>query len=220
MAIKHSDPYRKTILDYVTFVMYFSIMFFGIPTLLFYMLVTFSVAFWGGQSRAYTPFILLTLTLIAIIFIYKQIGHTYKKRTNALIKNFRCDLAFDPIPENEFYGHDEYIGIDTSRGTIVYIAHPRSNIFSKDVLLMAFDSSNWKSIELTRTTIPSVTIRTNASDIPHVTFTNRKAPRIFDMIDSMRGKNYQYDVSNPGYVEYKAEQAAADHGFNLILPRS
>ncbi|ECE0486568.1 hypothetical protein KX75_20605 [Salmonella enterica subsp. enterica] len=219
MTIKYIDPYKKSPWDFFSFIIYFGMMFLAIPTLALCTLGTFILAYFGHDPEGTRLCILFAVLFIIPIIIYKKIGVSYKKRALAIIKSFRSDLAFDPLPEHEFFGHDVYLGIDTQRGTIVYIAHPNSNFFIKDVLLMAFDNNSWRSIELINSTVPAIRINTNTPDIPHVTFTGKKARRIYDMISAMRSKNYQYDVSNPGYVEYKAEQAATEHGFNLILPR-
>ncbi|ECH4667713.1 hypothetical protein FPT51_19170 [Salmonella enterica] len=218
MAVKHVDPYEKTLLDKMMFIIYFLMIFFGFPTLAFYAICNFISQYYGYSKYGYSLGTLLSIVFIAIILTYRYTVKSYKTRTNILIDSFRSDLAFEPTPECEFYTQREYIGIDTKRGTIVYIGHPHD--LSKDVFLMAFDNNNWRRAELINSTIPAVRIYTNYPNIPYITFTGKKAPRIFDIISAMRGKNYQYDVSNPGYVEYKAEQAANEHGFNLILPRA
>ncbi|MGQ3665383.1 hypothetical protein [Citrobacter braakii] len=219
MAIKYIDPYKKSPLDFLSFTLYFGMMFLALPTLALCTLGTFILAYFGHDTESTKLCVMFAFLFIIPILIYKKIGMSYKKRTLSIVNSFRSDLAFDPTPEHEFFGHDVYLGVDTNRGTIVYIAHPSSNFFTKDVLLVAFDNTSWSSIELINSTIPAIKINTKTPDIPHVTFTGKQARRIFDMINAMRSKNYQYDVSNPGYVEYKAEQAATTHGLNLILPR-
>lgn len=223
MSIKYIDPYKTTFSYNVS--MFFFIIFciVGLPSLVIYTLLSFCYAEFSGEANTsdwlYFSFYFISLAASVGIMIYTNIRH--RKNLNGILTRLKSNLAYDPRPSDEYYGFNKvtYMGVDTQKGTILYIAHVdrTGNIFTKDMLIMGFDTSNWRNIELKGN---SIKIYTKTPDIPFIEFSHKHASHLFETISAMKGRTYEYELNAPGYIEHMAKQITEKMGLNLILPRN
>ena len=220
MSIKYVDPYKTTFSYNISVIIFIIFCFIGLPGAFIYSLMAWIVALNRGLVSDWIWLLFYTTLLISFISIIVFTNIRHRKNLNGILTRLKSNLAYDPRPSDEYYGFNKvtYMGVDTQKGTILYIAHVdrTGNIFTKDMLIMGFDTSNWRNIELKGN---SIKIYTKTPDIPFIEFSHKHASHLFETISAMKGRTYEYELNAPGYIEHMAKQITKKMGLNLILPR-
>ena len=221
MSVKYVDPYRTTFSYNISVVIFIIFCFIGIPGSFIYSLMAWVVALNRGLVSDWAWLLFYTTVLISFIGIIIFTNLRHRRNLNGILSRLKSNLAYDPRSSDEYFGFNKvtYMGVDTQKGTILYIAHVdrTGNIFTRDMLIMGFDTSNWRNIELKGN---SIKIYTKTPDIPFIEFSHKHASHLFETISAMKGRTYEYELSAPGYIEHMAKKITEDMGLNLILPRN
>ena len=219
MATIHVNPYQKTIPQGIVFVSMYTGIILGIPCLLFYCAAITAITISSGLTPI-NIFLLLVTDGVLFLLIAWYILHSQKNKRdiNRILKAIKCQ-EFNPLPDDEAFElqHSAYLGIDTRKGSIVYITRLNRHGFRpyKEVLVMGFDMNNISGYEFSG---KKFTIHTRDVDIPKIVFTSQKAQTFFDKLNIMRRQPFDYPYDVPGYVEYKAEQVTGEMGIDLVVP--
>ncbi|MCS2151264.1 plasmid IncI1-type surface exclusion protein ExcA [Scandinavium goeteborgense] len=189
---------------------------------------------WAGFNFAYRDIIFNGLRQKDIpltLFLWGSLAVTLaltiysirKQRSNikAFTSFFRESELCAPSPQNIAMNRTGwgYLGLDTRKGTLLYINHPDTTIFNfffpRDVRVMGFGMYDWKSIEVEGN---KLTIYTGNPELPTVAITTSKAGEMLEKINAMRNQNWSYEYNIPGCVELQAQNIAERNGINLVLP--
>lgn len=175
------------------------------------------------NSRFLSDKLITILFLSAPIPIVEIIYSIRKQRKNirAFTSFFRESELCAPSPQNIAMNRTgySYLGLDTKKGTLLYINHPETTIFNfffpRDVRVMGFGMYDWKSIEVEGNTLR---IFTGNPELPSVSIVTSKASQLLEKINVMRNQNWSYEYNIPGCVEIQAQKIAEKNGINLVLP--
>ena len=152
-----------------------------------------------------------------ICFLMITIRRRYKKNIITVLDAVKMEGVFEPSPNDEQFGFFQYnyFGVDTMHGTFVYIGNvnERSKLFSENMLVAGFDMHNWRSLELKGN---ELTINMNDPRLPYINVINKNTPILYEKLNAMRNRHYDYPHSFPNWVDFKASQAAEELGQNLI----
>ena len=224
MAIKHIDTYSKNWAVAVVGVVSFGYLIFIFP---FHIgLAGFSFAYrdmiFNGLRQKDIPLTLfLWSTLVFVIALISYSVSKQRRNIKAFTSFFRESELCDPSQQN--IGRDRtgwgFLGLDTKKGTLLYINHPDTTIFNfffpRDVRVMGFGMYDWKSIEVEGNTLR---IFTGNPELPSVAIVTSNASQLLEKINAMRNQNWSYEYNIPGCVEIQAEKIAERNGINLVLP--
>lgn len=152
-----------------------------------------------------------------ICFFMIMIRRHYKKNILTILEAVKLEGLFEPLPNDEKFGFFQYnyFGIDVANGTFVFIGNinNRSRLFSNNMLVLGFDTHNWRGIELKGN---KLTIYMNDPNLPYIYIINKEASTFYEKLSAMRNRHYDYPHSFPKWVDFKASQAAEELGQNLI----
>ncbi|PIJ52150.1 hypothetical protein BL250_00565 [Erwinia sp. OLTSP20] len=223
MTVKYIDTYSKNWSVAVTGVLSFAYCIFILP---FHIpLAVYSTI--NYQEMMGTRFLsdkIITLLSLSVPIALLLIGYSiWKQRKNikAFASFFRESELCAPSPQN--IARDRtgwgFLGLDTKKGTLLYINHPDTTIFNfffpRDVRVMGFGMYDWKSIEVEGNTLR---IFTGNPELPSVAIVTSKASQLLEKINAMRNQSWSYEYNIPGCVEHQAEKIAERNGINLVLP--
>ncbi|MGR7464149.1 plasmid IncI1-type surface exclusion protein ExcA [Klebsiella aerogenes] len=223
MAVVHVDPYEKNISQGIAFTIRYTALIIGAPCLLLTCLLT-TAGLFASSNKNLDPLLTLIFWLPNILLIALCAGYIIISRRNkALLARFigetKCAL-FTPERGNECFEsqHTAYFGLDIHSGTAYYISKVNrfGFRFSKEMLVMGFDMKSMYSFELQGNRL---TIITHEPDIPSITIQSWKARMLFEKLQAMSRRHYNYEYSFPGYAELKAKKVTEELGLDLILPR-
>lgn len=223
MTVKYIDTYSKNWSVAVTGVLSFAYCIFILPfhiPLAIYSTINY-------QDMMGTRFLsdkIITLLSLSVPIALLLIGYSIRrqrKNIKAFTSFFRESELCDPSPQN--IARDRtgwgFLGLDTKKGTLLYINHPDTTIFNfffpRDVRVMGFGMYDWKSIEVEGNTLR---IFTGNPELPSVAIVTSKASQFLEKINAMRNQNWNYEYNIPGCVEIQAEKIAERNGINLVLP--
>lgn len=223
MAIVHVDPYEKNISQGIQFTLTYVGLFLGMPCLLFYCFFSTLILLFSSHRNVDDITVMLfwvpDIILITLCIGYFIISRRNKKTLLKYISEAKCAL-FSPDRGNEGFElqNSGYFGLDIHSGTAYYIT--RVNRFgfrpSKEMLVLGFDMKSIYSFELQGS---NLTLKTHNPEIPFITVRLWKARMIFEKLQAMSRRHYDYEYSFPGYAELKAKKVTEELGLDLILPR-
>ncbi|UJT80899.1 plasmid IncI1-type surface exclusion protein ExcA (plasmid) [Edwardsiella piscicida] len=224
MTIKHIDTYSKNWPVAVVGVVSFGYLLFVFPFHLglagwFYAMKDNPRYGIRPQDIPLASFLWISLAIVIGLVTYSIIKQ--RKNIKAFSEFFRESELCAPSPQN--IARDRtgwgYLGIDTKKGTLLYINHPDTTIFNfffpRDVRVMGFGMYDWKSIEVEG---KKLTIYTSNPELPSVSINTGKAEQLLEKINAMRSQSWIYEYSIPGCVENQAPKIAERNGINLVLP--
>jgi hypothetical protein len=224
MTVKHIDTYGKNWSVASVGVLSFGYLIFVLPFHLglagwFYAMKDNARYGIRPQDQPLVFFIWASLAIAFVLVAYSI--SKQRKNIKAFISFFRESELCAPSPQNIAMNRTGwgYLGLDTRKGTLLYINHPDTTIFNfffpRDVRVMGFGMYDWKSIEVEGN---KLTIYTGNPELPTVAITTGKAGEMLEKINAMRNQNWSYEYNIPGCVELQAQNIAERNGINLVLP--
>lgn len=224
MSVKHFDTYSKNWPVAVTGVL-------SIGYLLVVLPFHFAYGFWlfsmldspryGLRPQDYSQAVFVWISLAIAICLTCYCIYKQRRNLKAFSNFFRESGLNTPSPQNIAMNRTGwgYLGLDTQKGTILYISHPETSIlnffFPRDVRVMGFGMYDWKSVELEGN---KLTIYTGNPELPTVSITSGKAAMLYEKINAIRHQQWKYEYDVPGCVELQAKKIAEANGLNLVLP--
>ncbi|AWK15725.1 plasmid IncI1-type surface exclusion protein ExcA [Candidatus Fukatsuia symbiotica] len=188
----------------------------GIPMLLFYgvgfMLVTNDYRYFSVKNES---IILSQLCWAALLIplLWCIIRYINKRRRIAkILATIKSDESYDPTPDNEIreMHSSAYFGIDTKRGTMLYI-----RLFNKkEIDIFGFNINNWRHCELTGTN--KLRFYINSTEVPFIDIQHRRAWLLYEKICVMKNQQYDYPYNFPGYVKHNTERLSERMGFKML----
>ncbi|OVZ88290.1 surface exclusion protein [Yersinia kristensenii] len=193
-----------------------SIMFYiiaGIPSLLFFA-IGFTVTLKSNSTSEHIALVWLTWSALVIPIGWCITRYINKRRRLAsILSTIKSDESYDPTPENEMreIHSSAYFGIDTKRGTMLYVRL----VNNREVDILGFNISNWRQCELRANN--QLRIYTNSTEMPFIDIQNSKAWYLYEKICVMRNQQYNYPYNFPGYVKHNADRLANNMGFKMLV---
>jgi len=223
MTVKHIDTYSKNwpvaTAGMLSFAYCIFILPFHIPLAIYS-----TINYQDLMSTNFLSDKIITLLSLSVpVAVFAIIYSIWKQRRNikAFTSFFQESELCAPSPQNIAMNRTGwgYLGVDTKKGTLLYINHPNTTIFNfffpRDVRVMGFGMYDWKSIEVEGN---KLTIYTGNPELPSVSITTGKAGQMLEKINAMRNQNWNYEYNIPGCVEDQAPKIAERNGLNLVLP--
>ncbi|CNI32330.1 MULTISPECIES: plasmid IncI1-type surface exclusion protein ExcA [Yersinia] len=135
-----------------------------------------------------------------------------RRRLTSILSTIKSDESYDPTPENEIreIHSSAYFGIDTKRGTMLYVRL----LNNKEVDILGFNISNWRQCELRANN--QLRLYINSTEMPFIDIQNSKAWLLYEKICVMRNQQYNYPYNFPGYVKHNTERLANEMGFKML----
>ncbi|GFN47216.1 plasmid IncI1-type surface exclusion protein ExcA [Candidatus Regiella insecticola] len=207
---------KKTIGGALMFLTLFWYVWAGIPILLFYGTAFTMMA----NDHRYNParnqdiiFAWLCWAALVIPLAWYVIRYINKRcRLAKILSVIKSAESYDPAPENEIreMHSSAYFGIDTKRGTMLYI-----RLFNKkEIDIFGFNINNWRHCELTGTN--KLRFYINSTEVPFIDIQHRRAWLLYEKICVMRNQQYHYPYHFPGYVEHNTERLSEKMGFKML----
>ena len=154
----------------------------------------------------------LTLLTIFGLFTWRYI---YKRRRLAkLLSVLKNNDVYDPHPANEMreVNCGAYFGVDTQRGTLLYIRLCKNN----EVDILGFNLSNWRKCTLEHG--QTLRLYIHSVDTPYIEIQHRRRARmLFEKISAMREQHYDYVTNYPEMVKNKARRLGGEMGFTTEI---
>lgn len=155
----------------------------------------------------------LSLAALVIPLLWCTVSYINKRcRIAKILSVIKSDESYDPASENEIreMHSSAYFGIDTKRGTMLYI-----RLFNKkEIDIFGFNINNWRHCELTGTN--KLRFYINSTEVPFIDIQHRRAWLLYEKICVMRNQQYHYPYHFPGYVEHNTERLSEKMGFRML----
>ncbi|EKS1073463.1 plasmid IncI1-type surface exclusion protein ExcA [Cronobacter sakazakii] len=172
----------------------------------------------GADSQFYSVAVVVWLLAIVPLSVRRYAKHSRSRQLKKMVEMLSNKNRFAPKAEHQLFdaGRGKYFGIDTQRGTLLYIHMVKKGVAD----VVGFDMRGWTNRELDGSVL---NLYTRNPEVPVISINAHPvvAKKLYDTLGAMSHNRYEDNFPKEPWADYVRNQSrfiAYDH--EVVVPQA